>query len=71
MKKETVKVEGGSYPATKLKLQTYLGEELQQKGDLYMWIADTPERPMIKIEAEVKVGTFYVELSKFKAGKSL
>ena len=67
-----MEVEAGKFKAMKLKLQTFLGEELQQQGDVYMWIAtEHPARPMVQIEAEVKVGTFWMELASFRQGKTL
>lgn len=67
---EIVKVPAGTFKATKLELKTFLGQELQQKGDVFIWIAeDHPARPMVKIEAEIKIGKVSVVLRKFKEGR--
>lgn len=68
---ETITVPAGTFKTIKLKLVTYLGKELQQKGEVHMWIAtDHPARPMIRVEAEVKVGKIQIKLKKFDEGKS-
>jgi len=64
--KETVKVPFGKFETAKIKLKTYLGKELQQRGDLYFWIGLTPERPVVKIEGEIKIGKVKFNLSQFK-----
>lgn len=66
-----VKVPAGKFDAVRLDLQTYIGKELQQKGKARIWIAfREPGRPFVKIEAEIKVGSFIAEMSSFKAGKA-
>lgn len=68
---DTVEVPSGTFKAMKLKLTTYLGKDLQQKGDVYIWIAtDHPNRPMVRVEAEVKVGKIQIKLKKFAPGRS-
>ena len=67
---ESVKVNAGTFETVKLSLQTYLGEELQQKGELSVWVAkDHPNKPLIKIEGEVTFGSVYLLLESFKAGR--
>lgn len=71
LKEETVKVKAGSFKAMKLKLRTYLGKDLQQKGNLYAWVAiDHPNKPLVKIEGEVTFGSIYLLLDSFKPGRS-
>lgn len=66
---ETVTVPAGVFKAAKLKLTTYIGSELQQKGDVYVWIAqDRPERPMVKVMGEIKIGSVEMLLEEYKAG---
>lgn len=68
---EKIKTNVGTFKTIKLKLDTFLGKELQQKGDVHVWVAtEHPNRPIVKIEGEVNVGSFVVELDKFKPGKS-
>lgn len=67
--KETVEVPAGKFVCDKLKLQTYIGKDLQQKGAMFLWIArDHPSRPMVKVEADVSFGSVEVRLEKFKPG---
>ncbi len=62
----------GSHKAYKLTVKTYLGKELQQKGNLYIWVAkDHPQRPILKIQGEVTFGSIYMEIDRFTAGVAL
>ena len=67
---EDVSVKAGKFSATKLKLQTFFGKELQQKGDVLVWISTQGERPIIQVKADIKLGSIWIELAKFQAGKS-
>ena len=66
---EKLKVPSGEYETAKIKLKTYLGKELQQRGDLYMWVGLGTDRPVVKIEGEIKIGKVKFELSKYDRGK--
>ncbi|MBF0287279.1 MAG: DUF3108 domain-containing protein [SAR324 cluster bacterium] len=66
--KEKVTVPAGEFSATKLKLTTYLGKELQQQGDVYLWIADTPNRPVVLIHGDVKIGSLRFEMTEYVPG---
>lgn len=62
-------VPAGKFDAVRLKLQTFIGKELQQKGAAKIWIAiNHPNKPLLKIEAQIKIGSFIAVLSKFDAG---
>lgn len=66
---ETIKVPSGKFEAVKIRLKTYIGKALQQKGKFYVWIAKNhPSKPLVKVEAEVAFGSIYLHLEKFKAG---
>ncbi len=68
---ETITVPAGIFKTVKLKLKTYLGKDLQQKGDVYVWIAtDHPQRPLVKMEGEIKLGSVAVNLFKFTPGNA-
>ena len=70
---EEVETPAGRFTADKLRLRTYIGKELQQRGDAFIWIArgkEHPFRPMVKLEAEVSFGSIYLELEEFKPKKS-
>ena len=60
----------GTFDAVKLDLQTFIGKELQQKGDVSMWIAQKhPSRPLVKITGRIKIGHVSIELSELEVGK--
>lgn len=66
--KENVTVSAGEFETIKLQLVTYLGKELQQQGEVYIWIAQTPQRPLVKVQAEVALGSLWFELLKYEPG---
>ncbi|MFW7379452.1 MAG: DUF3108 domain-containing protein [Oligoflexus sp.] len=69
LKVEKVTVNAGTFLADKLEIKSYLGSQLQQKGNMAIWIAkDHPQRPMVKVEGDVTFGSIYLELDQFKAG---
>ncbi len=67
---EEVEVKAGKFEVVRVRLKSYLGKELQQQGRLTAWIATKkhPSRPLVKVEGELKFGSAYMELSKFKPG---
>ena len=66
---ENVTVGAGTFATVKLKLTTFLGKELQQQGDVYAWIAtNTPEKQLVQVEGEIKLGSVWIKLDKFKEG---
>ncbi len=67
---EDVRVAAGLFPSYKLKLETHIGSKLQQKGNLYMWIGAThPNKPMVKMVGDVKLGQLKIELNQFQSPK--
>jgi hypothetical protein len=67
---EDVTVPAGVFKAVKLKLQTFLGKDLQQKGEVYMWIGtETVDKPLVQIQGEIKIGSIWIKLHKYKNGK--
>ncbi len=69
---ENVATAIGTHKAFKLTVKTYLGKELQQKGNLYIWIAqDHPQHPILKIQGEVTFGSVYMEIDRFTPGVAL
>jgi hypothetical protein len=62
----------GKNKAFKLTVKTFLGKELQQKGNLFIWVAaDHPQHPILKIQGEVTFGSIYMEIDRFTAGVPL
>lgn len=70
VKFERIKTQAGEFDTVKVKVQTYIGDVLEQKGDVYAWLdRKSPERPLVRIEGDVKIGTIKLELVDFKSGK--
>ena len=61
---ETISVSAGTFETVKMKLETYVGKDLEQKGDVYAWFATKhPLRPLVRVQGEVKVGSVLLELT--------
>lgn len=72
LKKEQLETPLGKFETQKLQIQTYLGQDLQRKGDLYIWIAvDRSARPIVKIEADLGFSSVYLEIDQYKEGSPL
>ena len=66
---EMSKKPDGTYDTVKLKLTTFIGKELQQKGDIWAWVAtNTPEKQLIQVQGEIKIGSVFVKLHKYVPG---
>ncbi len=65
---EDITVPAGKFKAMKVKLQTYIGKEMQQKGDVFAWIAEDAPRTLVQIQGEIKIGSVYLRLSKYTPG---
>lgn len=65
---EEVVVPAGTFKAMKVKLRTYIGKELQQKGEVFAWIAPDKNRTLVQVQGEIKIGSVYLRLSKYKPG---
>jgi len=65
---EDVVVPAGTFKATKVKLRTFIGKELQQKGDVFVWIAKDKNRTLVQVQGEIKIGSVYMRLSKYTPG---
>ena len=59
----------GPLKTVKMKLQTYIGKDLQQKGDVWAWIAhEHPARPLVQIQGEIKIGSIWIRLKELILG---
>lgn len=68
---ETLSLPIGKIEAVKLKMHTYMGKELQQKGDVYTWIATKhPNHPLLQVEGKVKWGSIRMFLDRYTPGAS-
>ena len=66
---EDVSVPAGTFKAMKVRLQTFIGKEMQQKGDVFVWIADDKQRTLVQVQGDIKIGSVYMRLSKYSAGQ--
>ncbi len=68
---EKIKVKGlGAQRCLKLKIKTYMGSHLQQKGDMFAWISeDHPSRPLVRATGDLKIGKIKIELTDFQPGR--
>ncbi len=67
--KETIAISAGKFNTIKLKLLTYIGKDLQQQGDLHIWIAETRNRPVVKIQGKLAIGSLLFELMEYQEGR--
>lgn len=66
---EKVTVPAGTFDTVKLQLQTYLGKDMQQKGDVFAWFStSTPDHILVQIEGEIKIGSVWVKLHQLRPG---
>ena len=66
---EQVTVPAGTFKTVKIKLQTFIGKDLQQKGDVWAWIStDTPQRQLVQVQGEIKIGSVWIKLSSYTPG---
>lgn len=71
VREEVTQVKYGKFNAIVLRVQSYLGEDLQQSGELLVWIAkDHPNRLLLKVEGQVRFGSFYIELDQYQPGNA-
>lgn len=66
---EDVTVPAGTFKAMKVKLQTFIGKDLQQKGDVFVWIASDKQRTLVQVQGDIKIGSVYMRLSKYTPGQ--
>ncbi len=68
---EKITVPYGQYEAVRLDLKTYADKAYKQIGIVKVWIANNhPNKLMLKVEAEIKLGSFIFSLKEFKSGTS-
>jgi hypothetical protein len=66
---EDVTVPAGTFKAMKVKLQTFIGKDLQQKGDVFVWVANDKQRTLVQVQGDIKIGSVYMRLSKYLPGR--
>ena len=67
---DEIKVPAGTFQADRLTMRTFLGEKLEQRGELTVWVAkEHPNRPLVKIAGEFKFGDITLDLAEYKPGR--
>lgn len=67
--KEKITTKAGTFDTVKMKLQTFLGKDLQQKGEVFMWVdTSSPLRAIVQIQGEIKLGSVWLRLTEAKRG---
>ena len=66
---EQIEVPYGKFDAVKLNMQTFIGKELQQKGKAKIWLGLKEPKQVLRVEAEIKIGSFIGVLKNFYPGK--
>jgi hypothetical protein len=57
----------GYEPSVKLDLKTYIGQAMQQKGKVNVWIGTkNPKKPLLQVIGEIKIGNVAMILKEFK-----
>lgn len=60
----------GKQKSVHLKVATSLGEDLEQKGAIDIWIATHhPQKPLLKVAGEAKFGEFALDIDRLTPGK--
>ena len=68
---ETLTVPAGTFKALKLKLRAYFREEPLRNRNVEIWfLPDHPHKPIVRADAQMKIGHVRLELLEFVAGKS-
>ncbi|MCX6118149.1 MAG: DUF3108 domain-containing protein [Proteobacteria bacterium] len=66
---EDVTVPAGTFKSVKLRLQTYIGKALQQKGEVYVWIAKSAPFQLVQVQGEIKIGSVFLRMSHYQEGQ--
>ena len=65
-----LKTKIGEFDSVQLKVATSLGDDLEQKGAIDIWIATShPQRPLLKVAGEAKFGEFALNIDQFRKGR--
>jgi hypothetical protein len=69
---EVIKVPAGTFQCAKLGVESYIGQHLEQKGPITVWISEADKhRAIVKIDATIKIGWMTMTLEKFSPGAPL
>jgi hypothetical protein len=59
---------GRRTPTVKLKIETRYNGVIQQNGDSFIWLTDDDRRFIVRLEAEVKIGSLRIRLTELDRG---
>ncbi|MDX1488640.1 MAG: DUF3108 domain-containing protein, partial [Acidiferrobacterales bacterium] len=67
---ETLTVPAGTFKGLRVRLQAYFRDEPLRKRSVELWLVpDHPNRPIVRVEAQTKIGHLSMELMEFVAGQ--
>ncbi len=69
--REEAKVPAGTFPAFKIRVRTGFAGKFSTKRDTFIWLADTPDRRLVKASAEFAVGNVVAELKSYRPGTAI
>ena len=70
LQEEEIKTPLRTFRTLKLKLDTVMGEQLEQKGDIFAWISiDTLERPIVQLQGSLKIGSIKLVIEEYHKRK--
>jgi hypothetical protein len=67
---EEVSTPAGAFPAFKLSVRTEIPGKFSTRRESFLWLADRPERFLVKASADFAVGSVVLELTGYRAGNT-
>jgi len=62
LRKEKIKTKAGEFNAVVVSPEVKLKEQLQQTGEIFLWISDDDRRYILRIECKIKIGSLTSEV---------
>lgn len=69
VRREEIDTPMGRYKAVVVKPETKFGGVLQKRGDSFLWFSDDDRRYMLRMEAQVKIGTVIAACKRIEDGE--
>jgi hypothetical protein len=69
VRREEINTPMGRYKAVVVKPETKFGGVLQKRGDSFLWFSDDERRYMLRMEAQVKIGTVIAACKRIEDGE--
>ncbi len=64
--KEKLITPAGEFDSVKVRLQTFIGKELQQKGEIFAWFGTGKQKYLLKVDAAIKIGNLSMVIKSAK-----